>query len=98
MTTGRTNTIVARPLQLESKSRFLERPTTLIGMFLGEDLLAWLTLAIGGALAFGTLAALVRPPANVEEGNLERAPLGRSLIQIVIGLIASAWALASLLS
>lgn len=67
-------------------------------MFLGEDLLAWLTLAIGGALAFGTFAALVRPPAKTEEGNLEQAPLGRSIVQIVIGLIASAWALASLLS
>ncbi|MEZ5341134.1 MAG: hypothetical protein R2706_06705 [Acidimicrobiales bacterium] len=67
-------------------------------MFLGEDLLAWLTLAIGGALAFGTIAALIRPPQNAKEGNLERAPLGRSLIQIAIGLFASFWALVSLLA
>jgi hypothetical protein len=67
-------------------------------MFLGEDLLAWLTLAIGGALAIGTLAALIRPPENAGDGNLEKAPLGRSIIQIVIGSIASIWALASLLS
>ncbi len=67
-------------------------------MFLGDDLLAWLTLAIGGALAFGTLAALVKPPESAKDGNLERAPLGRSIIQIVIGLFASVWALVTLLS
>ena len=31
-------------------------------VFLGEDLLAWLVLAIGGAMAAGNLAALIRPP------------------------------------
>lgn len=67
-------------------------------MFLGDDLLAWLTLAFGGALAVGTLTALIHPPGEAEEGALERAPLGRSIIQIVLGLLASAWALATLLS
>jgi len=66
--------------------------------FLGEDLLPWLTLAIGGALAVGTLAALVRPRTEVPEGELARPPLGRSLIQIVIGTTVSIWAIASLLS
>jgi len=33
-------------------------------MFLGDDLLPWLVLAIGGALAVGTTLALVRPPRN----------------------------------
>ncbi len=67
-------------------------------VFLGDDLLPWLTLAIGGALAVGTGLALIRPPAERAEGSLERAPLGRSLIQIAIGLVASIWAIASLLS
>jgi hypothetical protein len=31
-------------------------------MFLGEDLLAYLVLALGAAMAIGSLAALVRPP------------------------------------
>ncbi|SVA77030.1 uncharacterized protein METZ01_LOCUS129884, partial [marine metagenome] len=31
-------------------------------MFLGEDLLGWLLLALGGAMAVGNLVALVRPP------------------------------------
>ena len=65
--------------------------------FLGDDLLPMLTLAIGGALAVGTLAALVRPRSDVPEGELARPPLARSLIQITIGTVVSVWALASLL-
>ncbi len=67
-------------------------------VFLGDDLLPWLTLAIGGALVVGTALALVRPPAERAEGALAQAPLGRSLGQIAIGLVASIWAIASLLS
>ena len=67
-------------------------------MFLGDDLLPWLTLAIGGALAVGTLLALIHPPETANEGDLTAAPLFRSLTQIVIGSIASVWAIASLLS
>jgi hypothetical protein len=67
-------------------------------VFLGEDLLPWLTLAIGGALLVGTLMALIRPPSQPQDGALERPPLGRSVVQIAIGLIASIWALATLLS
>lgn len=65
---------------------------------LGDNLLAWLTLAIGGALFVGTALALFRPPEQAEEGSLSRAPLGRSIVQIVIGLMASVWALATLLA
>ncbi len=67
-------------------------------MFLGADLLPWLTLAIGGALAAGTLLALIRPPDKIKDGDLPVAPLGRSLIQILIGTVASIWAIASLVS
>jgi hypothetical protein len=67
-------------------------------MFLGEDLLAYLVLAIGGAMAVGSILALVRPPEVRSEGDLERAPLGRSLAFAVIGLIGAVWALASLVS
>lgn len=65
---------------------------------LGDNLLAWLTLAIGGALFAGTALALLKPPAQTEEGQLAKAPLGRSLIQMAIGFMASAWALATLLA
>ena len=68
-------------------------------MFLGDDLLAWLVLALGGALLVGNVAAIVRPPQQPrEEGALERAPVLRSAVMAAVGLIAAVWALASLVS
>jgi len=68
-------------------------------VFLGDDLLAWLVLAIGGAMAVGNLAALVRPPDNRRDADdLERAPLARSVVFIGLGVVASIWALGSLLA
>ncbi len=68
-------------------------------MFLGADLLAWLVLAIGGAMAAGNLAAVVRPPEKkISDDDLDQAPLARSLIFVVVGLVASVWAIASLLN
>lgn len=67
-------------------------------MFLGENLLAWLVLAIGGALAVGTILALVRPPKEHESGDLTRPPLARSLVMIALGSIAAIWGVASLVS
>jgi hypothetical protein len=67
-------------------------------MFLGEDLLAYLVLALGAAMAVGSLMALVRPPESPNEGELARAPLSRSVVMIVIGSVAAIWALASLLA
>lgn len=67
-------------------------------MFLGEDILPLLVLALGGALAAGHAYALVRPPSQPKEGELAKAPVGRSVVMIVIGLLAAVWALASLLS
>jgi hypothetical protein len=67
-------------------------------MFLGENLLPLLVLALGAAMAVGNGLALVRPPAEAREGDLERAPAGRSLVMVVIGLVAAVWALASLLT
>ncbi len=67
-------------------------------MFLGEDLLPLLVLAIGGALAVGNAVALLRPPAKPKEGELAAAPVGRSLVMIAIGSVAAVWALASLVT
>jgi hypothetical protein len=66
-------------------------------VFLGEDLLAYLVLALGAALAVGNVLALVRPPEDVPEGDLARAPVARSLVMAVVGALAAIWALASLL-
>jgi hypothetical protein len=68
-------------------------------MFLGEDLLAWLVLAFGGALFVGNTLAIVKPPARqLDETNLERAPVVRSAVYAGIGFVAAIWALASLVS
>ena len=64
---------------------------------LGENFLAYLLLAIGGALVIGNGLALMKPRPD-EDGNLIKAPLGRSLVQIVIGAVASIWALASIVA
>ncbi len=64
---------------------------------LGDDLLAWLVLALGGALLVGNVLAIVRPPGRPDEGTLERAPIARSLVMAAVGLVATVWALASLI-
>lgn len=66
-------------------------------MFLGEDILAWLVLALGGALAAGNLLALVKPPAQGRtESDLVKAPLVRTIGMGLVGLVAAVWAIASL--
>lgn len=66
-------------------------------MFLGKDLLAWLVLALGGALLFGNVMAVVKPPERKRsDADLEKAPVARSLGMAAVGLLAALWALASL--
>ncbi len=67
-------------------------------MFLGDELLAWLLLAVGGALFVGNVVAIVRPPEKPAEDALERAPLARSLLMAGIGLVGAVWGLATLIS
>ena len=63
-------------------------------MFLGEDLLGWLLLAVGGAMAVGNLVALVRPPRGDRDAG--RPPLARTLIYVGLGLVAACGALGTL--
>ena len=68
-------------------------------VFLGEDLLAWLVLAIGAALAVGNALALIRPPETKRnDDDLAQAPKGRAIAYIVVGVIAAVWGLATLLA
>jgi hypothetical protein len=67
-------------------------------LFLGDNLLAWLLLALGGALVVGNGLALVRPPERSRTGDLDRAPIRRSVIMIAIGAVAAIWALATLIA
>jgi hypothetical protein len=66
-------------------------------MLLGDNLLPLLVLALGAAMALGNVMALVRPPRERKDGELERAPVARSLGMAALGFIAAVWALASLL-
>jgi hypothetical protein len=67
-------------------------------VFLGEDLLAYLVLALGAAMFVGSTLAVIRPPERPRDGELDRAPLARSLTMAGIGLVAAIWALASLIA
>jgi hypothetical protein len=67
-------------------------------LLLGNNLLAYIFLALGGALVVGNGLALVRPPQQAERGDLPRAPLTRTVTMIVLGAIVAIWALASLVS
>lgn len=68
-------------------------------MFLGDDLLAWLVLALGGALFVGNVVAIIKPPDGPrEEGTLDRAPLARSLGMALVGFVGAVWALATLIA
>jgi hypothetical protein len=67
------------------------------GAFLGDDLIVWLLLALGGALFFGNVLALVKPPPRPnQEGDLARAPKARSLAMAGVGLVVAVAAFASL--
>lgn len=75
-------------------------------MFLGDNLIVYLVLALGGALAVGNVAAIVKPPKKndrptvkdeeSESTDLDKAPIARSLVMAVIGATAAVWAIASL--
>jgi hypothetical protein len=67
-------------------------------MFLGDDLIPYLVLALGGALLVGNLAAMVRPRRVNGEGEPVRAPARRAVPLALVGLVAAIWALATLLA
>ena len=68
-------------------------------LLLGDNLLPYLVLALGGAMAVGSTLALVRPPAAPpQKGDLPRAPVVRTVMFALIGLLAAVWAFASLVA
>ncbi|HBX78466.1 MAG TPA: hypothetical protein DEG43_12545 [Acidimicrobiaceae bacterium] len=70
-------------------------------LFLGKDLLPWLLLAVGAALAVANLAAVLRPPLidpqSPTSARREPPPWRKVALPICIGLAISIWAIASLL-
>jgi hypothetical protein len=49
-------------------------------------------------LLLGNVVAIVRPPPAPKDGELARAPLARSVAMAAVGLVATVWALASLIA
>ncbi|WP_419907877.1 hypothetical protein [Candidatus Poriferisodalis sp.] len=66
--------------------------------FLGEDLIPYLVLALGAALLVGNVAAMARPRRAGENGETVRAPAWRAVPLALVGLVASIWALATLVA
>lgn len=66
-------------------------------MFLGENLLAWLLLALGGALGVGNVLAIIRPPLDPETGEPRVVSKGRSGAMAAIGVVVAIWGFASLI-
>ncbi|MBM3805723.1 MAG: hypothetical protein FJW19_03635, partial [Actinobacteria bacterium] len=61
-------------------------PDDELSMFLGEDILAWMVIALGGAMFAGHLAALIRPPkVRRDADDLTKAPVVRSVVMATIG-------------
>ncbi|HEX7095554.1 MAG TPA: hypothetical protein VF183_06710 [Acidimicrobiales bacterium] len=67
---------------------------------LGDDLLPYLVLAFGGAMAVGTAVALMRPPEQRQRdaAGAPQVSKARAFVFITVGAIAALWALASLLA
>lgn len=63
---------------------------------LGDNFLPLLALAFGAALLLGPGLALVKPPKDLDETDLERPPLVRTLTFMGIGLLMTVWALGTL--
>lgn len=64
----------------------------------GNDLLVYLVLALGGALLVGNVLALARPPERPQDGELDKAPVARSVTMAAVGAVATMWAIATLLT
>ena len=79
----------------------------------GPEIITFLLLALGGALAVGNIAALMNPdgPRQRRQGRPGMPPppppgapaeeakpkVGRSVVMIVVGLLIVVWAIASLI-
>ncbi len=73
-------------------------PSILGEGLLGDDLLLFLVMAMGAALFLGNVLALIKPPPRPKEGELARAPKGRTLLMALIGFVALMWSLGSIVA
>ena len=64
-------------------------------LFLGKDFFPWMMIAIGGALVVGNLLAWFRPPAAAQG---KKPPLSRAITMSVLGVVALAWGLVTIVA
>jgi hypothetical protein len=77
----------------------LTRDARLALMVLGEDFIVWMLLALGAAMFLGNLMAVVKPrEVRHAEGDLDRAPRGRSIAMALLGLVVAIAAAGSLIA
>ncbi len=66
--------------------------------FLGDNLIVWLLLALGGALFVGNVLALLRPPdVTKSDEDLPAAPRSRSILMAGVGFVVAVAAIGGLL-
>lgn len=71
-----------------------------------DQVLRELLVAVGGALFVGNLLALARrhrervsaPGGRDGESDLERAPLARTVVYLVLGLVVMVWGIGSIIA
>ena len=74
----------------------------------GPEIITYLLLALGGALAVGNLAALINPdgprkrrqeipPPPGANDEPDKPQVGRSLVMVAVGMVIVIWAIASLI-
>lgn len=66
-----------------------------------DQILLELLAAVGGALFLGNLLALVRRRQGArsgDPGDLRQAPVGRTVLYLVIGLVVMTWGIGSLIA
>lgn len=63
-----------------------------------DQVLRELLAAVGAALFLGNLVALVRrrAPVGAQGSDLERAPVMRTVVYMVLGFVVMVWGIASL--
>ena len=98
---------VGPPLYIEARGGGRETG----GVLGGPEIITFLLLALGGALAVGNIAALINPegPRKRQAGRPgippppgapdeeARPKVGRSVVMIAVGLVIVVWAIASLI-
>lgn len=90
--------LLAGPSILAQASDGSASGTSGSGLLGGPDLIVLIVLALGAAMFVGNVLAILRPPPRPKEGELDRAPMVRSVIMAVVGAVAALWAIASLVT